>query len=251
MSGNYSERLESDGFVTVERAFDPAFIDTLHEEYLRQFPDSASAGAPYVGERRIQLAVKLKGPFVEPALYGNRQVLELAKAALGDDILIDNFSMVSALPGAPDQHLHMDHADLFPEHPVARSMVRPYALNVAIPLVDLTPETGTTRLFTGSHNRQWSKDRFEQPYIARGGCYVLDYRLSHQGTGNRSGRERPILYVVYARPWFTDITNYGNNVRLNLAAADLKAIPEEHRPLFRRLAAKGAFDRTVEELFAS
>jgi ectoine hydroxylase-related dioxygenase (phytanoyl-CoA dioxygenase family) len=129
-------------------------------------------------------------------------------------------------------------------------VIRPYALNVAIPLVDLTPETGTTKLFPGSHNRSWSEDQFELPYIARGGCYLVDYRLSHQGTENRGAAERPIVYLVYARPWFTDIKNYGENVRINIAEHSLSAIPSEHRPLFRRLAAKGAFDRTVKDLFA-
>jgi hypothetical protein len=43
--------------------------------------------------------------------------------------------------------------------------------------------------------------------------------------------------------------NYEGNVRINMAIDDLPAIPAEHRPLFRRLAAKGAFDRTAKEMF--
>ena len=244
-----ADRFEKDGFVVLERVFDPAFIDALRAEYVRQFPNIARDATAYVvGDRRLQVAVQLTGPFLSPDLYANPTVLALTKAALGDDILIDNFSLVSALPGAAAQHAHADHPDLFPEHIFSRAVIRPYALNVAIPLIDLTPETGTTKLFTGSQNRHWSEDLFILPYIARGGCYLADYRLRHFGTENRTSAERPIVYLTFARPWFTDAVNYEGNVRINMAIDDLPAIPAEHRPLFRRLAAKGAFDRTAKEL---
>jgi len=245
-----ADQFEKDGFVILERVFEPTFIDALRAEYERQFPDIARDPTAYVvGDRRLQAAVQLTGPFLSPDLYANPIVLALAKAVLGDDILIDNFSLVSALPGAAAQHAHADHPDLFPEHIFSRAVIRPYALNVAIPLIDLTPETGTTKLFTGSQNRHWSEDLFILPYIARGGCYLADYRLRHFGTENRTSAERPIVYLTFARPWFTDVVNYEGNVRIKLAIDDLPAIPEEYRPLFRRLAAKGAFDRTAKELF--
>ncbi len=246
-----AEALESDGFVILENAFDPAFVDALHSEYQRQFPDVSSVDDAYeVGERRLQVAVQLTGPFLSPDFYANRKVLSIVETALGEDILIDNLSVVTALPGAEAQDRHKDHHDLFREQELSRWVIRPYALNVAIPLVDLTPETGTTKLYAASHNRPLSEDRFELAHMKRGGCYIFDYRLWHQGTENRTQRERPIVYIAYSRPWFTDIANYGDNVRINLATSDLPAIPPDHRPLFRRLAARGALDRTVKGLFA-
>ena len=252
MTSPAAEQLESEGFTALEGLWDVEFIDALRKEYQRQYPDVAAAADAYlVDKRRVQVTMQLKGPFLSPQLYAHPEVLALARSALGDDILIDNFSLVTALPGAPAQNLHVDHPDLFPEHPFARAAIRPYALNVSIPLVDLTPETGTTRLFSVSHRRIPEGGESHLPYIARGGCYVADYRLRHHGTENGSPAERPILYLMFARPWFTDITNYGDNVRIRIAAEDLKTVPPEHRPLFRRLAAKGAFDRTVSELFAT
>ena len=63
-----------------------------------------------------------------------------------------------------------------------------------------------------------------------------EYRLAHQGTENRTSDERPMIYLVYARPWFTDTTNYGAEDRIRIAPDDLAAVPEEYRTLFRRLS---------------
>lgn len=247
-----AERLDKDGFVILEHVFERSFIDSLRAEYERQYPDVATAPDAYsVGERRIQVSMQLKGPFLSADLYANPALLGLVEQALGADFTIDNFSLVTALPGAADQHLHTDHPDLFPDHIFSRAVIRPYALSIAIPLVDLSPETGTTKLFPGSHNRYWNENDFVLPYLSRGSCYVVDYRLSHRGTANHGISERPIIYLVFARPWFTDTVNYGNNVRINITREDLKLIAGEHRPLFRRLAAKGAFDQTVNDLLSA
>ena len=248
-----AETFAKNGCVVFDRIFEPAFIDALRDEYFRQFPD-VDANPPEdkykVGGRRLQLAVKMTGAFLSPDLYANPVLLKFAGAALGEDHLIESLAVVTALAGADAQHLHRDHEDLFAEQPLARAMVGAYAVTVAIPLIDLTPETGTTRLFVGSHRRDRNEEAVELPYLECGRCYAMDYRLWHQGTDNRTSAERPIIYLVYARPWFTDISNYGNNNRINIAADDLASIAEEHRPLFRRLAAKGAFDRTEAQLFA-
>lgn len=245
------ERLDKDGFAVLDQVIDPALIDALRAEYERQYPDVEAAPDRYrVDKGRLQVSMRLEGPFLSPELYANPRLLALAEEALGSDFVIDNFSLVTALPGAPDQGVHIDHPDLYPGEVFTRAVIQPYALNVAIPLVDLSPETGTTKLFPRTHKRHSGDGEFELPYVERGGCYVVDYRLAHQGTANRSKVERPILYLTYARSWFTDTVNYGNNIRINIRADDLPAIPAQHRRLFQRLAAKGGFDRTIDGLFA-
>jgi ectoine hydroxylase-related dioxygenase (phytanoyl-CoA dioxygenase family) len=229
------------GYVVFDRIFDPAFIDELRAEYLRQYADVASAPDRYrVGKRRLQVPVQLTGPYLSPTLYANPALLEVVSAALGDDYLIESVAVVTALTGAAVQHLHRDHEDLFPGHPFTRAVMGSYGITVAIPLVDLTPETGTTKLFTESHVKPRDDERFELPYIERGRSYAMDYRLWHQGTENRSAVERPIIYLVYSRAWFTDIWNYGNADRIRISAADLAAVPAQHRALFRRLSLERA-----------
>jgi len=226
-----------DGYVVLEHIFDAAFADELRAEYLRQFPDVTSSSDRYkVGNRRIQVPITMKGPYLSPDLYANPELLRLARGLLGENFLIDSLAIVTALPRAKMQHLHKDHEDLSPGNEVVRALMGAYAVTIAIPLVDLTPETGTTRLFTRSHLRPLREEEFALPYIERGRAYAMDYRLWHQGTQNRSGTERPIIYLVYAKPWFTDISNYGAANRIRIASEDLTAVSAEHQPLFRRLS---------------
>jgi hypothetical protein len=232
-----ADRFARDGYAVFERIFDPAFIDQLRKEYFRQFPDIAASPDRFrVGDRRLQVPIALTGPYLSPRLYAHPSLLELAGEALGEDYLIDSVAVVTALAGAGPQHRHMDHDDLFPGEPFTRAVIRPYGITIAIPLVDLTPETGTTKLYRGSHAKPRDDEDFELPYLRRGGCYAMDYRLTHQGTENRTSEERPMVYLVYARPWFTDINNYGAGNRIRIALDDLAAVPEDRRSLFRRLS---------------
>lgn len=230
-----AERFARDGFVVMDRVFDPAFVEELRTEYLRQFPDVGGSPERYpVGNRRLQVPVRMSGPYLSTEFYANPTLIQLASAALGDDHVIESVAVVTALPGAKPQHIHTDHEDLYPGQAFTRAVIGAYAITVAIPMVDLTEETGTTKLFTRSHLKPRGED-FELPYIERGRCFAMDYRLSHQGTENRSPAERPMVYLVYARRWFIDTHNYGNDTRIRIANEDLAAVPEAHRSLFRRL----------------
>ncbi len=184
-------------------------------------------------------------------------MLAMLAPLLGKDMLIDSLTCVTALPGARDQGLHRDHGSLFEDGIAANQSLPPYAITVAVPLVDLTKETGTTRLYPGSHRLPRGVDgeapplgEGELPLVARGGCYLMDYRLWHQGTENRTRRPRPVLYLIYARHWFIDLENFGLQPRLNIDRAVLAGIAPEHRPLFRRLAGQGGFDLSLQALLS-
>lgn len=245
-----AQRFADLGCLSIQRLFAPPLIDALHAEYMRQYGDLEVNRAPgnlRVGERRLQLPIKLSGPFLDSAFYANSFLLHVLTELLGADMLIDSIACVSALPGARAQNLHVDHSDLFPGDPALRALHGAFAVTVAIPLIDLNEETGTTRLYPGSHVEPRG-EHFDEPYAARGDCYLMDYRLWHHGTANRSDAPRPILYIVYARPWFTDISNFQIQQRINIDPDDVARIAPAHRTLFRRLAAKGALDRSQAEL---
>ena len=252
---SFLDRFEERGFLTFSGLFDRDFIDSLNAEYLRQFDALTAESAPEVGLKvgggRFMLSVQLRGPYLDPRLYANPMLLGVASALLGPDYLIDSVIVVAALPGAELQHLHRDHPELFPEAPELLKAVPPYGLVAAIPLVDLTEETGTTKVHAGSH-RGVPEDEAsaELPYLSRGDCLLFDYRLRHQGTANAGARQRPVIYISYTRQWFTDLRNFGRHGRITIDPADLHSIPEQHRHLFRRLAQKGGLDRTTESLFA-
>lgn len=249
-AGTFAER----GYLAIDRLFDPALIDSIYGEYQRQFGALKPGDLPphlNVGDRRVQVPIELKGPLLDPKLTGNPLLLRMVEAIVGPDPLIDSLTCVTAFPGAADQPLHRDHPILFPGETNSDSC---FAVTVAVPLVDLTSETGSTRIFPGTHllgdspGPEESPDAAEIGYPARGGCYFMDYRLWHQGTANGSDHDRPVLYIIYTRPWFTDLINFRKHERLRVSADDLIAMPIWQRRLFRRLAAKGRADMTEVEL---
>lgn len=249
----FADRFAAEGWLRVDRLFDPLLIAEVHEEFERQVEtltrlQNGHRAYINVGDKRMMLPIRLTGAVADPKLYANPLLLVVLRQLLGDDFVIDNVTCVVALPGAQDQRPHEDHPDLFPELTDLRSGLPPYAVTVAIPLVDLTEATGTTRISAGS-NRGASKVEEVLPYVRRGDCYLMDYRTEHRGTANRSSNDRPVLFIVYARYWFTDIRNFRRQSKINIELEQARRIPAEYQFLFRRLAAKGSFDLSQKELF--
>jgi len=252
---SFVEHFAADGWVPVRGIFNPSFVDELRREFENQLESlmAGGAGRDYleVGDRRAMLSPQLKGPFLDERVYGHPLLLKIVQQLLGSDVLIDNITCTVALPGAKEQHLHRDHPLLFHELKDSRCRTPPYAVSLVVPLVDLTPETGTTRIFPGGMDWEEPTTEAALPYIARGECFLMDLRMWHQGTPNLSANPRPVLYIVYARPWFTDSKNLRFQPRINIDPRDITKIPQSHRYLFRRLAAKGAIDASEEELLGS
>ena len=38
---------------------------------------------------------------------------------------------------------------------------------------------------------------------------MFDYRTVHRGTSNNSKEPRPVTMLIYGRPWWNDVVNYG------------------------------------------
>jgi len=250
---SFVEKFADEGWLPIGGLFAFELIDRLRAEVEGQLEqllgrEGDHRGCLRVGNERLMLSVKLQGPFLNPHVYANPLLLTVVQQLLDPDIVIDSFTCVLAMPGAAEQHLHRDHAGLFPTQTELESNLPPYAVTVVIPLVDLRPETGTTRLFPGTHRGE-EPQGFELPYADRGNCFLFDYRLLHQGTANQSAAARPVLYITYARPWFIDVGNFRRQPRIRIDSDDLREIRPEHWPLFRRLAGKGSIDLSEEELF--
>jgi hypothetical protein len=235
-----------DGCLSLGRLFEPTLIDAARAEFERQFPDVSKLRLPQhlqVGHRRLQLPIEFGGAIASPMLSAHPLLLTIIRDLLGEDAVIDSVTCVVALPGAKEQRLHRDHPQL--------GLSATFAVTVSIPLIDLTEVTGSTLLFPGSQvddQEPENRGSARASYSARGDCYMMDYALWHQGLANRSDHVRPVLYFVYARPWFTDARNFRTHARVNIAADTLMTMPLAQRRLFRRLAAKGAHDLTEAEL---
>ena len=75
-------------------------------------------------------------------------------------------------------------------------------------------------------------DGSTQPLARMGDVYMMDYRLIHGGLPNESESERPILYLVYGRPWFHDGFNFSDQPPVEITSKQLEGMLPEHRYLF-------------------
>ena len=228
-------RFNRDGCIAIENAFDPAFVAELAAAHAESLKDWKSRQI-VVGGFRFMVTFELKGPFLDERLLANPRVFPLIQSVLGKDCVLDNVTSVVALPRAPAQHVHKDGMPLFSD--AAGASLPCHALTLVIPFIDLTPSTGTTALYPGTHREPLTeevpKGEPMLPYMKVGGCYLMDYRLIHLGTANTGTETRPILYVVYSRPWFTDFSNFTELPPLRVAPESLPKMSGQMQWLFSR-----------------
>ena len=102
-----------------------------------------------------------------------------------------------------------------------------HAINVFVPLVDLTMDKGPTEFIPGSHV-DFDIDNPSRITTCKAGSAVLfDYRTKHRGLGNRSGEDRPLLYLTYARPFWVDVYNFDRKRYTSLPQCEEHGTREE------------------------
>jgi ectoine hydroxylase-related dioxygenase (phytanoyl-CoA dioxygenase family) len=228
------------GLVLLEGAFSPAFVDRLaqafHAQHGRMTAEGVAAaarepGSPWllVGEDRYEVVVRMEGAFRDTNLFASRLLMPVLSRLLGDGFQLSVFSIVLAQPGAAEQHTHRDHDSLFPKDAVLSSGLPPYAVNVAVPLVDIDRLRGPTAFWLGSHRWEGVDETLNAdpivPELARGDCLLVDYRTLHRGTANASSVRRPILYMAYARPWFFDQINHKRRAPVDMPLGEGEPVP--------------------------
>jgi hypothetical protein len=230
--------LQAHGCLQLDGVFRADLIHRLRRAYLkrykRYFVDMNHADALRVGLKRYQITVDVEAPFHTPALYANPFVFPVLEGVLGQSVVLNSFGSVVSLPGAAHQNTHRDHPPLFDEH-AADLFAPPFAITVIVPLVGLDETTGTTQMLPGSHVLFDDKGNARppiDPIVPVGSCLLMDYRLIHKGTENRSDRVRPIFYIVYSRPWFRDSVNFYRQDPIVMRRAQLERTPKQWRRLF-------------------
>lgn len=232
---------EANGVLLIKDLFPKELIAELQTSFVKQyqpyFEDKDYADALKVGDKRRMLTIDVVPPFNNPELYGNSFLLHLMQEVLGTGFVLGSFGAVIALPGSKPQHVHRDHPSLFDNEDLD-TKIPSFAITLVIPLVDLTPDTGSTRVWKGSHRQYSSQNLSTQdsdiPYVSTGSCYLMDYQLLHGGTANVSNQVRPILYLNYYRSWFQEAVNYEQQARISLTQQEYQTIPEPYKFLFER-----------------
>ena len=241
--------LRKRGLALLRGAFPVSVIDAVYREFLARFghmdrqqmSDEAAKPPPNpfleVGTGRFDIAPRMTGAFGAHEFFANPLLTRFLTPLLGEDMRLSDFTVVVSHPGADQQHIHRDHGHLFAE-PSMGSYLPAYAINVAVPLIDVDLETGPTGVWPGSH--LWPAHMTPAPEtitrvpFQRGDCLMVDYRTLHAGLANRSTRIRPILYLVFVRTWFFDEVNFLRRASLNMTMDEYEALPEHVRPLLQR-----------------
>jgi ectoine hydroxylase-related dioxygenase (phytanoyl-CoA dioxygenase family) len=113
-----------------------------------------------------------------------------------------------------------------------------YAVNVAVPLIDVDRRTGPTGVWLGTHRlaqgTSVENETMTVCELQRGDCMLLDYRTLHAGLPNASRQARPIVYMVYTRPWFFDQGNHVGRIPLDMPLERYSELPESVRALLIR-----------------
>lgn len=249
------------GCVLLRGAFPRPTIEAMYDDYLsrcgaldaRGMEDEAAKPPPNrflrVGDARYEITLQVSGALGALEVIANSLLRQFLRPLLGDDMLLSGFTVVVSHPGASQQHIHRDYSHLFAEPGVASSLPV-YAVNAAVPLIDVDIVTGPTGIWLGSH--RWAPNVVAQLQtmtscsFQRGDCILLDYRTLHTGLPNLSHRARPIAYMVYTRPWFFDEVNHVNRISLDMSLEHYEQLPESARPLLIRALSQAIRTRWYE-----
>ena len=109
-------------------------------------------------------------------------------------------------------------------HPDER--LPPFAVVVALPLDDVTPEMGPTEMCPGKKRRfyyGWRCDNNALPRLGStaGTLVIFDYKTLHRGLGNAHPfKERPMVSMVFSRHFFINAEAFVNR-GISLAATSI------------------------------
>jgi hypothetical protein len=224
------------GTLMVENAIPVDLVKQCHNEFMgkyeRYFHDSKHDDALRVGDKRFMITVDFEGGFAEPNLFASPMVVPMLSQLLTPDFILGSLTAVASLPGSADQRMHKDNQALFPE--VDDGILPSFSIAMIVPLIPLNHQTGATRVVKGSH-RHTSSDSKKMPYqdptVPLGSCFFMDSRLTHQGLANNSQFVRPIVSIVYQRPWYSDNLNYKKQKPLNINAQQFDLVHKDLKKL--------------------
>ncbi|MCE9604979.1 MAG: phytanoyl-CoA dioxygenase family protein [Planctomycetia bacterium] len=226
------------GTLVVENVFDEALMDRLLVDFSERYRSYLDEGRPddalKVGNKRFMITVDVDGRFNDPALYSAPLLTPILARLLSDEYVMGSFTAVASMPGAAEMRVHKDHPALFDDEALSFALPTT-AVTTLIPLRGFDLVMGTTRVWKGSHtvsSAAAAEMEYQDPCAPKGSCLLMDYRLSHQGLANRSQVVRPVLSVVYNRPWFRDSVNYELQAPLRMSRAEFERVPEPSQRLF-------------------
>ena len=158
-------------------------------------------------------------PYLFQDVLLNDLVIAVTRELLGDGLHNGFYSGNTAVAGSGQrQPVHADVGQLWPHLPQAHP---PFGLVVNVPVVDMSPENGSTEVWPGTHTDttvyvqhgdiKLSPDVVEarravrpplQPTVRAGGVVLRDLRLWHAGMPNHTDTPRPMIAMIHWVSWW-------------------------------------------------
>ncbi len=212
------EAILGEGFVILNGVVEIGHVDMLRDRMLEDLKALvAREDAPFnLNTGNIQQDPPPFPPYLLRDVLMNDIVIAVSQAVLGRGIKNTMYSGNTALPSQERQPVHADTGHLWPRLEVAHP---PVHLVINVPVVDTSPENGSTELWPGTHRDTTitagkdikipvdvlEKRRTQvpplQPTIPRGGVLIRDMRLWHAGMPNRTEKPRPMIALLYVPGW--------------------------------------------------
>ncbi|KAF9872746.1 hypothetical protein CkaCkLH20_09609 [Colletotrichum karsti] len=236
--------LHQDGLVVLRGVIDVAFIDKLNEKMCadaeEKIADPSQLYNHGIKSNFLQRPPVTDPEFLNRQLYFNNFLLQVNRAYLGGRPIWNWLTANTAMAGTKGlrQRAHKDSYT----HPLY-----PYYVIANVPLVDFSPENGSTEFWLGSHQSTTPADQITsadpvaegynrgrpgeplppiteeakaarmkirpplQPRCLRGDIMIRDLRLWHAGMPNESEAHRIMLGLGYQSPYFP---NYSQTLHL-------------------------------------
>jgi len=217
--------LKIKGYVIIEDVISEAQLKEIKDRFDELLGEYVAKTDPNRGASRYGMPLPFEAPFASTTLVANPILLQVIRSILGDEIVCSYFASDTALSGSQYQQAHSDVEPLFPQDNVS---LPPFCYVVNIPLVDFRPDNGPTEIWPyGTHLvgdptvvprpdftridelRELPLGRFteeemtpQQVITPAGSVVIRDIRMWHRGTPNRSNEPRPMMAMVYNRPWY-------------------------------------------------
>lgn len=212
--------VREDGFAILHQAVDPAHIEALRERMLADVAEVLALDeVPYqFNDGHLQQDPPPFPPYLFSDVLVNDFVVEITREVLGEGVKNAFYSGNTCLPNTTRQPLHVDGGQLWPD---LDSATPAYGLVVNVPVVDATPENGSTELWPGTHldtTRAMGDGDIKltpeaqthlraginplQPSVPAGSVLIRDIRLWHRGMPNRTATPRPMIAMIHWPRWW-------------------------------------------------
>jgi len=191
-------RLREHGVVVLPEPLPADFVAQLRDAFQPLVDEHSSRAEPNRGIRRHQMYLPFESPFSDPALWANPTVLGILDRVLGSDFECTYYGSDTPYPGSDRQPVHQDGGPLFPEWD---SRPPTYCVALNVPLVDVDEHNGPLEWFAG-RNRPGPDLEPERFTGAAGTVLLRDTRVWHRGSPNSGDGPRPMLALLYTRPWY-------------------------------------------------